>query len=163
MRKAVIRWTMAALLKALAFPARRPALVPLCNALTHALAALTVNAKRITPADSVAALGPAWQRSFPSKKQVPIESVSDTTVIAQIHTPCPLRGTGDVQAYHRMMAFDREVLRRVGGQFVVLQSQAEPGVTVCRVAMRLQDQSLEGLVAAHERVGTADARFKTNL
>jgi hypothetical protein len=35
---------------------------------------------------------------------------------------------------------------------LVLRSQAEPGVTQCRVAMRLQGQSLEGLVAATERV-----------
>jgi hypothetical protein len=50
-----------------------------------------------------------------------------------------------------MMEFDREVLRHAGGQLVVLESQATPGVTVCRVAMRLQGQSLDGLVPAHHR------------
>lgn len=49
-----------------------------------------------------------------------------------------------------MMAFDRELLRRVGGQFVVLESQASPGVRFCRVAMKLQGESLSDLVAAHE-------------
>lgn len=77
--------------------------------------------------------------------------MSTDTVHARILTPCPLRGTGDVHACHRMMAFDRAVLRRAGGQFVVLRSQAEPGVTRCQVALRLQGQPIDDLVPAHER------------
>ena len=139
-------------LRALAFLARRPALAPLSNAVTRSMAAVTMRSKGIGRANELEALGPLWQRAFPSDKQVPIERVSADTVYARILTPCPLRGTGDVHACHRMMAFDREVLRRAGGQFVVLQSQAEPGVTSCRVALRLQGQPIEDLVPAHERV-----------
>jgi hypothetical protein len=151
MKKWLIRSFGQAMLSVLAFFARRPFLTPLSNLLTRSLARLTVSAKSIGHAQAVAELGPLWQRSFPSKKQVPIESTSNNTVIAQIHTPCPLRGSGDVHACYRMMEFDREVLRKAGGQFVVLESQATPGVSVCRVAMRLQGESLDGLVAAHER------------
>lgn len=151
MSKWFIRSLTQAVLSLLAFFARRPRLAWASNCLTRLLARTTVKAKAIGRASEVAELGSLWQRSFPSKKQVPIESVTENTVIAQIHTPCPLRGTGDVHACHRMMEFDREVLRRAGGQFVVLESQATPGVSHCRVAMRLQGESLSGLVAAHER------------
>jgi hypothetical protein len=149
MKKWVVRTSVNMTLRSLAAVARRPALEPVSSALTRTLARVIVRTKGIGHAHSVAELGPLWQRSFPAVKQVPIESTSDTTVIAQIHTPCPLRGTGDVHACHRMMEFDREVLRRAGGQFVVLESQATPGVQFCRVAMRLEGASLEGLTPAH--------------
>lgn len=151
MRKWLIRSSVQATLGALAFFARRPSLLPLTNALTRSLARLTVRAKGIGRARDVSELGPLWQRSFPSRKQVPIESTSQDTVVAQIHTPCPLRGSGDLHACYRMMEFDREVVRKAGGQFVVLQSQATPGVQFCRVAMRLEGESLQGLVPAHEQ------------
>lgn len=161
MKKWFIRSFMQAVLVAIAFFARRPQLESVSNLLTRSLAQLTVRIKSIGKARQVADLGPLWQRSFPSKKQVPIESTSDDTVIAQIHTPCPLRGSGDVHACYRMMEFDREVLRRAGGQFVVLESQATPGVSVCRVAMRLKGEPLDGLVAAHERKISGSVRAIT--
>lgn len=151
MGKWFIRSFMQATLRVLAFFARRPQLGWASDILTRTLARLTVRAKSIGRASLVAELGSLWQRSFPSSKQVPIISVSDDTVLAEIHTPCPLRGTADVHACYRMMEFDREILRKAGGQFVVLESQATPGVRVCRVAMRLQGKSLSGLVAAHEK------------
>jgi hypothetical protein len=153
MKKYLIRSSVQFTLTAIAFFARRPRLKPISNALTRFMAAATVRAKRIGCTKSVAELGPLWQRSFPSKKQVPIHSITEDTVYAEIHTPCPLRGTGDVHACYRMMEFDRAVLSHAGGQFVVLQSQASPGVKHCRVAMRLKGASLEGLVAAHEQPG----------
>jgi hypothetical protein len=151
MRKWLIKSSMQLVLRLLAFFARRPKLEGASNFLTHSLARLTVRTKAIGRTTEVAELGPLWQRSFPSKKQVPIVGISINTVIAEIHTPCPLRGSGDVHACYRMMEFDREVLRHAGGQFVVLESQATPGVVVCRVAMRLQGQPLTGLVPAHEQ------------
>lgn len=152
MRKWLIRSSVHLTLSVLAYFARQPRLVVLSNGLTRSLAWITVRTKAIGRAREVSELGPLWQRSFPAKKQVPIESVSGNTVIAQIHTPCPLRGTGDVHACYRMMEFDREVLRRAGGQFVVLQSQATPGVQFCRVGMRLEGESLDDLVPAHQQL-----------
>jgi hypothetical protein len=151
MPKWLIRSTTQAVLSLLAFFARRPGLSFASNLLTRSLARFTVRAKAIGRTNEISELGSLWQRSFPSKKQVPIESVAGNSVIAQIHTPCPLRGSGDVHACHRMMEFDREVVGRAGGQFVVLESQATPGVTFCRVAMRLKGESLADLSAAHER------------
>jgi len=151
MKRTLTRWAVQSTLRALAFIARRPALERASNTVTRTLASMVVRSKRIHRTERLPDLGPLWQRSFPSPRQVPIESVSDDTVYARILTPCPLRGTGDVHACHRMMEFDREVLRRAGGQFVVLQSQAEPGVTSCRVALRLQGQAIDDLTPAHER------------
>lgn len=153
MRKWFIRSSTQLVLKVLAYFARRPRLSFVSDRLTRSLAGFTVKTKKIGRAHDVGELGNLWQRSFPSRKQVPIESVSDITVIAQIHTPCPLRASGDLHACHRMMEFDREVVRRAGGQFVVLESQAMPGVSFCRVAMRLEGESMEGLPATHERTG----------
>lgn len=140
-RKLFIRWSMWVAMSALAFMARRSAFAPISDATTRWMARTIVRAKRIGPAQSAAELGALWQSSFLSKNQVPIESISDRTAIAQIHTRCPLHGSGDLKACHRMMEFDRELLRQIGGKFFVLQSQATPGINHCRVAMRMQGDS----------------------
>lgn len=45
----------------------------------------------------------------------------------------------------RMMEYDREVLRAVGGQLIVLESQAVPGRCFCRVALRRQGAPMDDL------------------
>ena len=144
-----IRNAMRAMLGLSASLARRSE--PLSLAWMRRLARATVRGKRIGPAADLTALGAAWQRGFPSAKQVPIRSVSGDTVIAEIQTPCPLRGSGDTVACWRMMEYDREVARAAGGEFVVLRSQAEPGVHTCEVALRLAGADLSDLVPAHAR------------
>jgi hypothetical protein len=155
LRRRATRASVQATLAVLAFFARRPALAPVCSALTHALAQMTVRSRGIRPAHDPAELGRQWQRAFPSSRQVPIERIDGSTVFAQIHTPCPLRGSGDLQACHRMMAFDRRILERAGGQFIVLESQASPGVAHCRVAMRMAGERIDDLRQAHQ--GSAPA------
>ena len=145
MRRVLIKYGTRFILALLAFLARRPVLHGLSDRLTRSLARLTVRSKGLRPTAQLAELGRLWQRSFPSAQQVPIESITADTLIGQIHTRCPLRGSGDLQACERMMEFDREVLRQVGGQFVVLQSQASPGVSHCRVAMRLSGEPMADL------------------
>lgn len=146
---------MAGVLGTSAMLARPPRLAPLCDAVMRGLARLTIRSKGIRPATDLADLGRQWQRGFPSTKQVPITRVTDDTVYAEIHTPCPLRGSGDTAACWRMMAYDREVLARAGGQFVVLHSQAEAGRHHCEVAMRRSGVSLADLPPAHARAPQA--------
>ena len=155
LRKRLIRATVQATLSFLAFFARRPALAPVSDALTRALARWTVRSRKIRRAQDLAGLGRQWQSAFPSSRQVPIESIDDRTVIAQIHTPCPLRGSGDVQACHRMMEFDRRILAHAGGQFVVLESQATSGIERCRVAMRMAGERIDDLRQAHQGAACA--------
>jgi hypothetical protein len=144
-----IRNLMQFMLRISAFLARRSE--PLSRAWMRRLARATVQGKRIGPAADMAALGAAWQRGFPSAKQVPITSVSADTVLAEIQTRCPLRGSGDTTACWRMMEYDREVARAAGGEFVVLRSQAEPGVSTCQVALRRTGANLSDLSPAHIR------------
>jgi hypothetical protein len=117
--------------------------------LTKALANITILTKGIRMTASLPKLGAEWQRSFPSVKQVPITRIDANTVYAEIHTPCPLRGTGDTLACYKMMNFDRTVVAQAGGEFVVLSSQAEPGHTFCRVAMRFKGEAVKDLIPAH--------------
>jgi hypothetical protein len=77
---------------------------------------------------------------MPSARMVPITTITPDEVRAEIRPPCPLRGTGDLEACHRLMAYDRALLAPHGGRLVVLRSQAEPGVHVCEVAIRRLDQ-----------------------
>ena len=121
--------------------------------LMRGLGAMTLRIQGGRRQNATKAIGREWQRMFPSRKMVPIVQEDDTTVIANITAACPLRGTGDTAACYRMMEYDRRMLETIGGQLVVLHSQAEPGRTHCEVAIRAADASMDDLVAAHVRTG----------
>lgn len=152
LKNTLIRTSMQSILATTAWVARKESLSRLSQLLMNGMAQASIRLKGIRQATSLEDLGAQWQRGFPSSKQVPITDITDTTVFAEIHTPCPLRGTGDVMACYRMMAYDREVVSKAGGRFVVLSSQAEPGNQYCRVAMQRLEQTDSTLVPAHERV-----------
>jgi hypothetical protein len=155
MRRWLIRTGTNATLRALAALARwrGPGRAPAEWSIA-ALGRVVARLRGVTPAEATdaAALGATWQRAFAAKKQVPIIAVDATTAYGEIHTPCPLRGSNDLEACHRMMGYDRAFMARAGGRFVVLQSQAEPGVTVCKIAVRRADLPADDLVPAHRRV-----------
>ncbi|WP_373079196.1 hypothetical protein [Zhongshania sp.] len=146
----LIKHSVKAVLATSAWMATKESLNPITSAFMSGIAKATIKSKGIREAKNLADLGRQWQRGFPSSKQVPIKEISADTVIAEIHTPCPLRATGDVNACYRMMQFDREVVKKAGGQFVVLSSQASPGNTFCTVAMRLRGADITDLIPAHE-------------
>lgn len=150
-RKRLIRDGMQLLLGLSAWLAVSESRAGTSRRLMQAMADATVRSKCIRPAITLDQLGDAWQRGFPSRKQVPITAVTESTVFAEIHTPCPLRGSGNLQACHRMMEYDRRLLEHAGGQFVVLESQATPGRRHCRVAMRMAGIDTADLVPAHEQ------------
>ena len=102
-------------------------------------------------------IGREWQRMFPDPDENRITKIENDTVHAEIHVHCPYRGTGNVEGCHRMMEYDRKMLEKIGGEFVVLRSQAEPGVTTCQVAMRVRGASMDDLTPAHVRVRQASA------
>ncbi|MFK7990457.1 MAG: hypothetical protein AB8I08_30835 [Sandaracinaceae bacterium] len=139
----------------LARVARTPA-APLVTPVLRLTARGALKARRArTGALSAEELGAQWQRLMPNPKVVPVTHVEDDTAYAEIRIHCPLRGTGDVHACHRIMGYDRTLLEPMGGRFVVLESQAEPGVTHCRVALRPKNLPSDDLVDAHLRVGRA--------
>lgn len=147
----LLRNGMRLLLALSAWLARDPRRRALSQAWSDGLARRAIARGGIGPAATAAALGEMWQRAFLSRKHVPVTRISDDTAFAEIRTPCPLRGSGDTQACWRMMAFDRRVAEAAGGEFIVLRSQAEPGVSVCEVALRLRGAQGEPLLAAHQR------------
>ena len=138
-------------LRVFASLARSRLTAPATSRLLAGLGRFVADRRGVTPAESPREVAEAWQLAFPSKKQVPITAFDDAKAHAEIHTPCPLRGSGDLGACHRMMAYDRAFVARAGGRFVVLESQAEPGVSRCRVAMRLEGASMNDLVDVGER------------
>jgi hypothetical protein len=121
--------------------------------LIASLGTVIARCREVRESQSPAELGRIWQRAFGATKQVPIVAVDATTAYAEIHTRCPLRGTGDLGGCHRMMGYDRAFMREANARFVVLRSQAEPGVSVYRVAIRHHRQrGVDDLVPAHLRV-----------
>ncbi len=121
--------------------------------LERGLGGLTMALKSAQPQPDVAAVAREWQRMMPSRRMVPIIEEKPDTVIAEIHAHCPYRGTGNVHGCQRMMEYDRKMLETIGGELVVLRSQAEPGVSVCQVALRRKGADLSDLVPAHTRAG----------
>lgn len=101
--------------------------------------------RRVVPSSDAALLGAMWQRAFPSKKHVPIVALDRDTAYGEIHTRCPLRGTGDLDACHRMMGYDRAFMEPAGARFVVIESQAQKNVTVCKIAIQRAHRSADDL------------------
>jgi hypothetical protein len=132
--------------------------------LTPAFVRLTllVRGKRSVPSD-VASLGAEWERLLASRKTahvtevVPASASTPATAYGEITVHCPLRGTGDVHACHRLMAYDRGLVERAGGQFLVLESQATPGRTSCRIAIRAAGERIDDLQEAHVQPDTNGA------
>ena len=136
----------------------RPQLAGLTRGLMRSFGSVTMFLTRAKPQADLASIGAEWQRMFPSDDLVPITGSDDDTVYAEIHMQCPHRGTGNVSGCHRMMEYDRKMLGRIGGQLVVLRSQAEPGVEICQLAIRQAGPSTADLTAAHERAAAAGGR-----
>ena len=103
---------------------------------------------------SLAALGREWERLLGDGRYARVTEIDPTTqtVYGEITGQCPLRGSGDVAACHRLMAFDRGLMEPHGARFVVLASQAERGRTSCRIAMRPVALDAADLIPAHRLV-----------
>ncbi len=122
--------------EALAGAVRRPVLRSVVPRALFAAGRLVGRARDLHPSADIGAIARGWQRTMPNPKVVPITEIRGDTAYAEIRVACPLRGTGDLEGCHRMMAYDRGLLARTGTRFVVLESQAAPGVERCRVALR---------------------------
>ena len=151
LQKMFIKNTVNTFLKIQAYLFRKEQLNALGYKLNSIIAKSTIKSKKIGNAKSLEELGKNWQKGFPAKKEVPIVDKDEKTIFGEIHTKCPLRGTGDVEACYKMMSYDREIVEKAGGQFVVLESQAEEGVQKCKIAIRFQHEDISDLKHAHEK------------
>jgi len=152
LKKYMTKYGMQAALNVTAFLAKQERLEYVSNKLLGAVASFSAQRTQNSQPKTIEELGTCWQNAFPSPKQVPLVDIKKDTVYAEIRTPCPLRGSGDLKACHRMMAYDRAYMAHFGGEFVVLRSQAEDGVNVCKVAIQFADKdNPTKLVHAHLR------------
>jgi len=141
---------MQAVLNVTAFFAKQERLEYVSNKLLGTVARFSARKMQNSQPKTIEELGKCWQKAFPSPKQVPLVSIKEGTVYAEIRTPCPLRGSGDLKACYRMMEYDRAYMTLFGGEFVVLRSQAEDGVNVCKVAIQFAGKyNSTKLVHAH--------------
>jgi len=101
----------------------------------RALGNLTLRVKKASHKSTALEAAEEWQRMFPSKKMVPITRIEEKIVYAEIHSECPYHGSGNLEGCHRMMEYDRKMMEKIGSTFLVVKSQAEPGVTHCQVAI----------------------------
>jgi len=152
--KIIIKNGVNAFLAIQAFMFRKTIFNNLGYKLNSFIAQLTIKRKKINEAKTLDELGESWQKGFPSKKQVPITEKDNKTVYGEIHTKCPLRGTDDVSACYKMMSYDREIVSKAGGQFIILQSQATKGIEKCKIAIRFKEESSSDLQQAHEKITT---------
>jgi len=151
-KKQLTKYGMQAALNVTACLAKQQRFEDLSNKLLGAVAIFSAQKIQDSRPRTIKELGTCWQNAFPSPKQVPLVDINEDTVYAEIRTPCPLKGSGDLKACHRMMAYDRAYMNHFGGKFVVLRSQAEFGVNVCKVAIQFADKdNSTKLVHAHER------------
>lgn len=137
--------------------------------LTPAFVRLTLLVRgRRSVARDAGSLGAEWERLLASRKTAHVTEVvaasatGPATAFGEITVHCPLRGTGDVHACHRLMAYDRGLVERAGGQFVVLESQATPGRTSCRIAIRAAGERIDDLVPAHARQPETNGALPTS-
>ena len=148
------RWLFWSLIPVSVWSTRDPRRAALGRRLMRSLGTLTLWVRRARRQSSLDGIGREWQRMFPDPAEHPITQVENGTVRAEIRTRCPYRGTGNVEGCYRMMEYDRRMMEKIGAQFVVLRSQAEPGVTECQVALRpLGIQIQNGRIAADLATG----------
>lgn len=135
--------------KMVAWPNRHASLIFFSTWLMRRLARIAMHRAQTKPANNLMELHTEWERSSPAMAHYKFIRIEQETVFAEIHSECALRGSGDVMACHRMMEYDREVLREIGGELVVLESQATPGRNFCSVALRRKGSSMDDFIPAH--------------
>ncbi|MEL6672072.1 MAG: hypothetical protein AAFR61_07760 [Bacteroidota bacterium] len=142
-----------ATLKFLAFFAQRPAFGGFTRWATGLSARLNVSLNKPAFAQTPAKLAETWQALMPpdGKQYFPVTLLTEDTAYTEIHVTCPLRGTGHVAACHKLMHYDRELMRKVGGELIVLESQSNSGKDYCRLAIRPQGKDTSDLKPAFEK------------
>ena len=138
-------------LKIFAFFAKQKFFSRITQFLTNTAASFNIKLNKPTPATDIEALASAWQQMMPpdGQKYFKITQTDQNTAYTEIHLKCPLQGTGNVEACYKLMNYDRKLMKAVGGELVVLESQSNSGKKHCRLAIRKQGDDLSDLTPAH--------------
>lgn len=154
-----------ATLKLLAFFAKRNYFNKLTHWATQTSAKLNILLNKPKPAKEVGDLAEAWQKMMPPDGQefFKISEVTADTAFTEIHLHCPLRGTGNVDACYKLMNYDRSLMKAVGGELIVLESQSNSGKNYCRLAIRKAGQDTSDLVPAHQQSPATNSKAPGSL
>ncbi len=146
-------WLFKSLLKVYAFFSRYEIFDFLTHGLTTAAAFLTVKLNANKQLSQENDLGKVWQELMPEDGKILfIHSKTDNnTSYTEIHLHCPLRATGDLAACHKLMNYDRALLKKFGANLIVLESQANPNTPYCRLAIRPEEFDTKDLMPIHEK------------
>ena len=116
------------------------------------LANISLFKNKATRKETVKAIAEEWCRMFGLPQYWKIRKIKDDTAYCEIHFDCSLEKTGDVQACHRLMEFDRALLKKIGGKCIILESRADPRTKqCCLLAIRKLDDSREDLMPVHKK------------
>ncbi len=74
-----------------------------------------------------------WKALMPYSDDFIISSNNSENGLAEIHIKCPLKNTGDIEACHRLMNYDRELIKKFDGNLFVLNSQVYPENNYCKL------------------------------
>ena len=140
-------------LRIFAFFAKRKGFTRFTQFLTTKAANLNIKLNKPQPATNVEALAHAWQQMMPSDAQdkFTIEGINQATDTAwvKIHIQCPLRGTGNAEACYKLMNYDRTLMKKVGGELIVKESQSNSGEDHCILAIRKRGANTSNITPAH--------------
>lgn len=111
-------------------------------------AELNIRLNKPERAHELTDLAQTWKSLMPFDGQdnFKIKEVTADTAFAEIHLHCPLRGTGNVDACHKLMNYDRTLMKAVGGELVVLETQSNSGKNYCSLAIRRTGDNMSDLL-----------------
>ncbi len=120
--------------------------------LTGSFAWVTLKLNKPKKTSNIHELAKTWVDLMPpdGRDYFEIASVEEETAYLKINLKCPLRGTGDVAACHKVMNYDRKLMKNVGANLVILESQSNSGKSCCKLAIRKIGIKLDDLVPAHK-------------
>ena len=143
-----------ATLKVLAFFAQREIFSSLTEWATRSSAKLNILINKPRPSQKINELAETWQKMMPpdGREFFKIAEITADTAYTEIHLHCPLRGTGNVEACYKLMNYDRSLMKAIGGELIVLESQSNSGKNFCRLAIRKSGEDTSDLTPAHKKV-----------
>lgn len=84
------------------------------------------NAEKKQGAESIAK---EWQRMFGLNDYFRVVQINENEAVCEIHFDCVLAKTGNINACHKLMEYDRAIVRSIGGELTVIESRTDPSVT----------------------------------
>jgi len=91
-------------------------------------------------ADNKTKIGEKWKALMPedAPNLFVIKKDSERFAVTEIHLKCPLQNTGDIEACHRLMHYDRTLMKKYNVKLEVVNSQASVEHSFCTLKLTQQ-------------------------